>query len=106
MSRKTFSLIGICAALAAMPAHACMRATPEEAVKALDTDKNGSVSFKEYFADWTKRAEDNIKMLDSGREFSEKYEQGFDYEKQKKQFQDWGKQENAKRCRCERQLRC
>lgn len=70
------------------PAQACIPTPPEEKVKELDTDGDKKVSFAEYEQSWIALREAELKMLDRDREFSTKYEVGYDYEKQKKHIEE------------------
>lgn len=72
----------------ANPSVACIPKPPEEKVKELDTDGDKKVSFAEYEQSWIKLREDELKMLDRDREFSTKYEVGYDYEKEKKRIEE------------------
>ncbi len=81
----------------ASPSQACIPTPPEEKVKELDTDGDKKVSFEEYEQSWVKLREAELKMLDRDREFSAKYEQGYDYEKQKKQIEELRTKEGARK---------
>lgn len=79
------------------PSEACIPKSPEEKVKELDKDGDKKVSFAEYEQSWIKLREDELKMLDRDREFSTKYEVGYDYEKQKKYIEELRSTEGARK---------
>ncbi len=80
----------------ASPSEACIPKPPEEKVKELDKDGDKKVSFAEYEQSWIKLREAELKMLDRDREFSTKYEVGYDYEKQKKHIEELRSTEGAR----------